>query len=226
MTTQTKQSLAMVRGLRVAAALIATTLAAHAASAQAPTTQRVGDDSWRLGASVGILAPRSSMVVAAPGGTDTRLGATPVFTLDVQYIYSPLIALYGNGLVGFSTLSRGSTFRVGAGGPSDQVTMMGGTGGLLLSPSWFGEVIRPTLRLGAGYKGYSFDITGVDGQWRPTGDIGFGFRAGSSGPIEVSTEVRYLPSSFDQGKIPLRSVVPQAQRQTDLLFGIGVSIRP
>ncbi len=226
MTTQTKQSLALVRGLRVAAAAFLTTLAAQAASAQAPTAQRVGDDSWRLGASVGILAPRSSLVIASAGGTDTRLSATPSFALDVQYIYSPLIAIYGNGLVGFSTLTRGSTFRLNAGGPSDDVTMLGATGGIVVSPAWFGEVIRPTLRLGGGYKGYLFDIVNVDGQWRPTGDIGVGFRAGGNGPIEISAEARYLPSSFDQGKLLLRSVVPQAQRQSDLLFGIGVSIRP
>lgn len=226
MTTQTKQSLALVRGLRVAAATFLTTLAAQAASAQAPTAQRVGEDSWRLGASVGILAPRSSLVIAAPGGTDTRLASTTSFSVDLQYIYSPLIAVYGNGLVGFSALTRGSAFRLNAGGPSDDVTMLGATGGIVLSPSWFGEVIRPTVRLGGGYKGYRFDIVNVDAQWRPTGDVGLGFRAGANGPIEVSAEVRYLPSSFDQGKLLLRSVVPQAQRQSDLLFGIGVSIRP
>lgn len=225
MNLQTKQSLALVRGLRVAAAVISSTLAAHAVSAQTSASPRIGEDNWRLSASVGVFAPRSAVVMAAAGGTDTRLGATPAFSLDAQYLYSPLIAIYGNGLVGFSTLSRGSTLSANAGGPSDQVTLMGGTGGLVLTPSWFGDVIRPTLRLGGGYKGYSFDITNVDGQWRPTGDLGLGFRAGT-GPVEISAEARYLPSSFDQGKLPLRGVVPQAQRQTDLLFGIGVSIKP
>jgi len=38
--------------------------------------------------------------------------------------------------------------------------------------------------------------------------------------------VRYLPSSFDQGKLPIRGITPQAQRQTDLVFSVGVSIRP
>jgi hypothetical protein len=42
----------------------------------------------------------------------------------------------------------------------------------------------------------------------------------------VTAEVRYLPSTFDQGKLPIRSIVPQAQQQNDLIFGIGVTIRP
>lgn len=214
-------SLAMVVGQRVAAVALASTLAATAVSAQGAT---VGADSWRLGASVGVLAPRSAVVMAATGGEDSRLDAASSFSLDLQYIYSPNIALYGNGLVSFTNLSRGTMVR--AVGPSNAVTMLGGTAGLMLSPALFGETLRPTLRLGGGYKGYQFDMGDAGSSFRPTGDIGIGFRAGGSGPIEASVEMRYLPSSFDQGKLPLRSVVPQAQRQTDLLFGIGVSIRP
>jgi hypothetical protein len=42
----------------------------------------------------------------------------------------------------------------------------------------------------------------------------------------VSGEVRFLPSTFDQAKIPLRGLVPQDQNQSDLLFTIGVTIKP
>ena len=111
-------------------------------------------------------------------------------------------------------------------GPSDQVSILGGTVGAILSPKWLGETIRPTLRAGVGYKGYMFDLTEAESQWRTTGDFGVGFRAASSGKLEVSAEMRYLPSSFDQGKLPLGSVTPQAQRQSDFLFGITVSVRP
>jgi hypothetical protein len=38
--------------------------------------------------------------------------------------------------------------------------------------------------------------------------------------------VRYLPSAFDQGKLPLRGLAPQDQRQTDLLFTVGVTVKP
>jgi hypothetical protein len=47
-----------------------------------------------------------------------------------------------------------------------------------------------------------------------------------SGPIEVTAEVRYLPSSFDQGKLPTQGIAPQNQRQNDLVFVVGIGIRP
>jgi hypothetical protein len=53
-----------------------------------------------------------------------------------------------------------------------------------------------------------------------------GFRGVGAGPIEVSAEVRYLPSSFDQSRLPTRGIAPQDQRQNDLLFSIGFGIRP
>lgn len=222
-----KLSRAMVRRSHLAV-LLSSALAAHAAGAQAPAASgaRIGDDSWRLGAGISVLAPRSAVVMAAAGGTDTRINPTTAATVDVQYIYSPLIAIYGNGAIGFTSLSAGSTVTAAAGIPSTSLSIMTGSAGVVLSPRWLGETLRPTLRAGAGYKGYRFDATASGSQWRPTGDFGVGLRAAGNGPIEVSAEVRYLPSSFDQGKLPLRSVVPQAQRQTDLMFGIGVSIRP
>jgi hypothetical protein len=80
--------------------------------------------------------------------------------------------------------------------------------------------------VGGGIKGYSFDLDAAESQWRPTGDVGVGLRGLGSGPIDVSAEVRYLPSSFDQARLPTRGITPQEQRQTDLLFVLGVSIRP
>ena len=52
-----------------------------------------------------------------------------------------------------------------------------------------------------------------------------GFRGGT-GPVEILAELRFLPSSFDQGKLPLRGLAPQDQAQNDLLFTIGVTIKP
>ena len=222
-------SRAMVHGRRLSAAIAGTALVALTAGAQAaspaPAPQIVGADSWRLGASVGVYAPRSPVVIAATGGVDTRFNAASAFSLDAQYNWSPLFATYGNGLLSYTSISRGSTMAPSE-GPSDAVTILGGTVGAVLSPKWLGDVIRPTFRVGVGYKGYMFDMTDVSSQWRTTGDFGLGFRAATSGPVDVSAEMRYLPSSFDQGKIPLRSVVPQAQRQNDFLFGITVSVRP
>ena len=219
-------SRAKVIGRRLSVAAVGSALFAGAVGAQASTSQVVGDETWRLGASVGVFAPRSPVVVAATGGVDTRLNPSSAFSVDLQYLWSPLFATYANGLVSFTTLSRGTTMRLTPTGPSDQVSIMGGTVGAILSPKWLGETIRPTLRAGVGYKGYMFDLTDVESQWRTTGDFGVGFRAANSGKLEVAAEMRYLPSSFDQGKLPLRSVTPQAQRQSDFVFGIAVSVRP
>ncbi len=46
------------------------------------------------------------------------------------------------------------------------------------------------------------------------------------GALDVAAEVRYLPSTFDQGKLPTRGIAPQDQRQTDLVFSVGIGIRP
>lgn len=205
---------------------------ATAAGAQAPAAagagagagRRIGEETWRITASTGAYTPRSALIIGSDG-TDTRLAAGPSFSLDVQYLFSEYAAGYANGTLGFSSISLGTAIRPATTGPSNQVMLMGGTAGVILS-STLGSRFQPTLRLGGGFKGYAFDLTDAENQWRPTGDIGIGFRGVGSGAIEMSAEVRYLPSSFDQGKLPIRGIVPQAQRQTDLVFSVGVSIRP
>jgi hypothetical protein len=86
--------------------------------------------------------------------------------------------------------------------------------------------MQPTLRLGGGFKWYSFDLTGAENELRPTADIGLGLRGVGIGAIDVTVELRYLPSSFDQGKLPIRGISPQDQQQSDLYFSIGFGIRP
>jgi hypothetical protein len=101
--------------------------------------------------------------------------------------------------------------------------LLGGTAGVLFSPG--SGALRWTLRAGGGFKGYMFDLTGAEDQWRPTVDLGIGFRGGS-GPIGVSAEVRYLGSTFDQAKLPIRGITPQSQQQNDLFLAVGIVIRP
>lgn len=211
--------------LTLVAALAGAALVASDAVAQAPTTERrIGEEIWRITASTGAYVPRSAIIVGADG-KDTRLGAGPSFAIDVQYLLSEYGAVYANGSMGFTHITLGTAIRPTTTGPSDQVTVMGGTAGVMLSAP-LGKNFHPTLRLGGGFKGYSFNLTDAENQWRPTADIGVGFRGVGSGPLEISAEVRYLPSSFDQGKLPIRGITPQAQRQTDLVFSVGVSIRP
>jgi len=197
-------------------------MVATVASAQVqPTT-----GGWRIGASTGGYVPHSALIRAADSN-DTRLGSGPAFSLDLQYLASGLVSVYANGVLGFGTITLGSSIRPTVAGPSNQVMVAAGTAGVLLAPTdWFGAHIQPTLRVGGGFKWYSFDLAETRSQVRPTIDIGLGFRGVGSGPIEVTAEVRYLMSSFDQGKLPTRGIVPQAQRQNDLVFAVGFGIRP
>jgi hypothetical protein len=38
-------------------------------------------------------------------------------------------------------------------------------------------------------------------------------------------EARYLPSTFDQAKLPTRGIAAQNQRQSDFFFSVGFGIR-
>jgi len=220
MSRESIDMMAMARrslGLMAGAMLIAT-----AASAQ---TQQPGAGDWRIGASTGVYVPFSALIRAADLH-DTRLGAGPAFSLEPQYLASGNVAVYASGIVAFGTVRLGSSIQPGVLGPSDQVMLAGGTAGVVLTGvDWFGD-LQPTLRLGGGFKWYSFDLTGAEDQVRPTADIGLGFRGLGMGAIEVMAEVRYLPSSFDQEKLPTRGIAAQEQHQNDLLFSIGFAIRP
>jgi len=197
-------------------------MAATVASAQVQQTT----GGWRIGASTGGYVPHSALIRAADSN-DTRLGSAPAFSFDLQYLASGLISVYGNGILSFGTITLGSSIRPTVVGPSNQVMVMAGTAGVLLAPTgWFGSHLQPTFRLGGGFKWYSFDLAETESQVRPTIDIGLGVRGVGSGPIEVTAEVRYMMSSFDQGKLPTRGIAPQNQRQNDLVFAVGFGIRP
>jgi hypothetical protein len=225
MTLVMKREKDITTNLRRALGFLAGALmVASAASAQNPIGVAGGD--WRIGASTGAYVPLSSLIAAADEH-DTQLEAGPAFGLDVQYLAHDIVSVYLNGTLAFSTIRLGSSIRNTVLGPSSQVMVTPITLGVLLTGTdWFGEYIEPTLRLGGGLKGYSFDLIGADNQFRPTADIGLGFRGIGLGRIEVSAEARYLLSSFDQEKLPTRGIVVQDQRQNDIFFSIGIAIRP
>ena len=221
--TMKRESMTVMATARRALGLAAGALmAATVASAQVQQTA----GGWRIGASTGGYVPHSSLIRAADSN-DTRLGSGPAFSLDLQYLASGLLSVYVNGVVSSGTIKLGSSIRPSVVGPSNQVMVGAGTAGVVLAPNnWFGDHIQPTLRLGGGFKWYSFDLAETRSQVRPTIDIGLGLRGVGTGPIEVTAEVRYLMSSFDQGKLPTRGIAPQAQRQSDLVFAVGFGIRP
>ena len=192
--------------------------------ANAQTPQAEGSR-WRIGAATGGYVPFSALIRAADSN-DTRLGAGPAFALEAQYLAARSVSAYVNGTLAFPTIRLGSSIRPAVVGPSNQVMLVAGTAGVMLTADWLGSPFRPTLRIGGGLKWYSLDLAGATNQLRATADIGLGFRGVGLGPIDVMAEVRYLPGSFDQGKLPTRGIAPQAQRQNDLMFSIGFGIRP
>jgi opacity protein-like surface antigen len=208
------------RALGLVAGALMTATAAHAQNAQ--DTQ----GTWRIGASTGGYVPFSSLIIASDT-RDTQLEAGPAFSLDAQYLMSRSLSIYANGMLAFGAIRLGSSIQPASVGPSSQVMLTTGTAGLFLSsPDLLGEHLQPTLRLGGGFKYYSLDLTGAESQLRPTADVGVGLRGIGIGRIDVTAEVRYLLSSFDQSKLPTRGITPQDQRQNDLVFSIGFGIRP
>ena len=179
----------------------------------------------RVTAISGVLLHGSAVVVDPQGISDTRLSAGPTFGLEVQQAMFSFGSIYAGVAGSFSTLEHGANLGVSAGPGTSGVTLILGAAGLVMDADWFGPNLRPTLRLGGGVKAYTFTMNGASSFVSFTGDVGVVFRGGS-GPIEVSGEIRVLPSTFDQAKIPLRGFAPQDQNQMDVLFSIGVTIRP
>ena len=181
---------------------------------------------WRIAAGTGGFVPLSALI-RAPDAHDTELTAAPAFSLEPQYTIAHRISAYLNGVVAFPTVRLGSSIRPEVTGPSQQVMLLVGTVGVMVSPpNWLGDHVLPTLRLGGGFKWYSFDLTDAEDTLRPAADIGLGLRGMGMGPIDVAMEVRYLPSSFDQSALPTRGISVQDQQQNDVFFSIGIGIRP
>lgn len=208
---------------RLTLSVLLSTLVVPGLSAQGGDAISAG--SVRVTALTGGLAHQSALVVGPSGGSDTRLSPGATFGLEVEFPMFSFGSLFA-GLAGsFSTLEHGSNLGVAAGPGSSGATIILGTAGLMLQATdWF-QNIYPTLRLGGGLKAYSFTTSGASSYAGFTGDVGVGFRGGA-GAIEVSGELRFLPSAFDQAKLPLRGLVPQDQQQNDLLFTVGVTIKP
>ena len=181
--------------------------------------------STRVTAISGVMLHGSAVVVDPQGVSDTRLSAGPTFGLEIQNAMFSFGSIYAGVAGSFSTLEHGANLSVSAGPGSSGATIILGTAGLMFEArDWF-DNLRPTLRLGGGVKMYNFTMNGASSFVSFTGDVGVGFRGGT-GPLEIGGEIRFLPSTFDQAKVPLRGFTPQDQNQSDLLFSIGVTIRP
>lgn len=219
------QMITVASGVRRALKGLTLTVAFLAPAVPEAIAQGQSDSrSLRVTALSGGLAHLSSLVVDPAGINDTRLSAGPSFGLEVQHPTFSFGSIYVGGIGSFSMLEHGTNLGVTAGQGASAVTLVLGTAGLVLEADWF-DNLRPTLRLGGGLRAYMFSTNGASSYASFTGDVGAGFRGGT-GPIEVLAELRFMPGTFDQGKLPLRGLTPQDQAQNDLLLSIGVTIKP
>ena len=216
----TTMAIGMNRVMRMALPVALLAVSTTALEAQGTT-----GGSTRVTAISGAMLHGSAVVVDPQGISDTRLSAGPTFGLEIQNSMFSFASIYAGVAGSFSTLEHGANLSVSTGPGSSGATVILGTAGLMFeAKDWF-DNLRPTLRLGGGVKAYSFTMNGASSFVSFTGDVGAGFRGGS-GAVEIAGEIRFLPSTFDQAKIPLRGFTPQDQNQSDLLFSIGVTIRP
>ena len=75
-------------------------------------------------------------------------------------------------------------------------------------------------------KRYKFDLAEQDDRvGNLTGDLGLGLFAGD-GPVTLSAEARWLPSSFSARSLPIRAVGGTDPDQNDWMFQLGFRFRP
>jgi hypothetical protein len=204
-------------------ALLAAVMAAASPAAAQPAV--------RVTPTLGAFQPMLPMVSVADGrNPDVELESAPAVGLELGVAprRTPWLQVYG-GLV-YTTprlYLSGVMESQPVDGASARATLLIPTAGVVLSPTVRGLPLRPTLRLGAGAKSYTFDL--VEQRDRVTdftGDLGIGFTTGRPGPVSFTAEARWLPSRFDARNLPVRAVGGQEQDQNDWMFQIGMRLNP
>ncbi len=185
----------------------------------------------RVTSTLGAFQPMLPVVSVADGrNPDVELQSAPAVGLELGVAprRAPWLQLYG-GLT-FTTprlYLSGAMESQPVNGASTRATLLIPTAGVVLSPAVRGLPVRPTLRLGAGAKSYTFDLVEQRGRVTDvTGDLGIGFTSGRPGPVSFTAEARWLPSRFDARNLPNRAAGAHAQDQNDWMFQIGMRLNP
>jgi hypothetical protein len=185
----------------------------------------------RVTPTLGAFEPMLPMVSVADGqNPDVELESAPAVGLELGLApaRAPWLQMYA-GL----TYTTPRLYLSGAmesqpvNGTSARSTLLIPTAGLVLSPGVRGLPVRPTLRLGAGVKSYTFDL--VEQRDRVTdftADVGIGFTSGRPGPVSFTAEARWLPSRFDARNLPIRTTGGRGQDQNDWMFQLGMRLNP
>jgi hypothetical protein len=185
----------------------------------------------RITPTLGAFQPMLPVVSVADGrNPDVELESAPAVGLElgVSPRRAPWLQVYG--ALTYTTprlYLSGAMESQPVNGASARATLLIPTAGVLLSPAVRGLPVRPTLRLGAGAKSYTFDL--VEQRNRVTdfsGDLGVGFTTGRPGPVSFTAEARWLPSRFDARNLPVRATGGHEQDQNDWMFQIGMRLNP
>lgn len=182
----------------------------------------------RINASVGSFSPMLPMVSVNDGqNPDVELESAPSVALELGFAARSWATLYGGLTHAQPRLAlSGAMETSSANGASVRSRLLVPAAGLMLSTSLGQTSIRPTLRLGLGVKSYTFDLAEQDDRvTNLTGDLGLGLAAGD-GPVTVSAEARWLPSTFSATSLPIRATGGTDQDQNDWIFQLGFRLRP
>jgi outer membrane protein OmpA-like peptidoglycan-associated protein len=200
-----------------------------ASSAAAQTTEAPRGDrgSVSLRASLGVFAPVLPLVAFANGrDANLDLQAGSAFGFELNWMITNGLGLYA-GSTGIISRVNHSTALLTEGPvrTTSQVAVVVPTGGFILAPRIGRLGFRPMLRLGAGVKFYSFELTEVkNGVQDFTGDLGIGF-IGGLGPVSFVSEARWIFSSFDPAFLPVPVRSGPKQQQNDWLLMMGFRYR-
>jgi hypothetical protein len=185
----------------------------------------------RVTPTLGSFQPMLPMVSVANGrNPDVELQSAPAVGLELGVAprRAPWLQFYG-GL----TYTTPRLYLSGAmesnpvNGGSTRATVLIPTAGIILSPRAGRLPVRPTLRLGAGVKSYTFDLVEQrDRVTDPAGDVGIGFTTGRAGQLAFTAEARWLPSTFDARNLPIRVAGGREQDQNDWMFQLGMRVNP
>jgi hypothetical protein len=182
----------------------------------------------RINTSVGSFTPMLPVIsVNDTRNADVELESATATTLELGYVARSWATVYG-GL----TYTQPRLVLSGAlethqvNGASSRTNLLIPTLGVMLSRPIGQTSIRPNLRLGIGVKSYKFDLAEQDDRvGNLTGDLGLGFSAGD-GPVSMTAEARWLPSTFNARSLPIRATGNTDQDQNDWLFQLGFRFRP
>lgn len=182
----------------------------------------------RISTSAGSLTPMLPLVSVNDGQhADVELQSAPAVGVELGFAARSWLDIYGSLLYASPRLALSGAMETReADGTSVRTNLLVPTAGVLLSPRLGTAALRPTVRLGVGVKSYTFDLYDQDDRvGNFTGDLGLGVTSGA-GPVEMSAEARWLPSTFNARSLPIRAMGGTDQAQNDWTFQLGFRFRP